>query len=190
MTSLLHGHQVSAGRHQPAVGLVTPPPSDRRLGVHTRSPCPPQNATWADVDMRWWLLGAHGGAGVSSLIRCGVGGADAERHWPQHGHVAMVARRTACGLEWARDAARQHAAGCAPGGVILAGLVVIADAPGRCPARLEKFLNLISGAFPHVWEVPWVEEWRLSAHTEVLPMPPAAKHLRRDLQALVGASAP
>ena len=135
-----------------------------------------------------WLLGAHGGAGVTSLLRAGSGGHDAVRAWPRDGLVVLVARRTAYGLEWARDAARQYASGCAPAGVALAGLVVVADAPGRAPARVQNFLDLISAAFPRLWEVPWVEQWRLAGYAEPLPTPPAVRQLSNDLQALRGAS--
>lgn len=175
----------------PVPGLVTPPPADRRLGVRTTT-VPTQDDTAASLvaDAAWWLLGAHGGAGVTSLRRCGVSGLDAERLWPLHGRVVVVARRTASSLEWARDAARQHAAGCTSDGVTLTGLAVVADAPGRCPARLEQFLSLVSGAFARTWEVPWVEEWRLAGHAESMPMPPAAKQLNDDMQRLVSVCEP
>lgn len=165
--------------------LVSPPTLQRRLPVRPasvsgrfRNPSPSTGG--------WSLLAAHGGAGVSSLQRSGAGGEDAQRIWPSSGLVVVVARRTAYGLEWARDAARQHASGCAPAGVELAGLVVVADAPGRVPKRLAAFLDLVCGAYPRVWEVPWVEEWRLAGHGEPLPTPPAVQQLHIDMQALTG----
>jgi hypothetical protein len=99
-----------------------------------------------------------------------------------------VARRSAHGLEWARDAARQHASGGVSTGVVLAGLVVVADAPGGTPRRISRFLDLVAAAYPRVWEIPWVEEWRLAGHAEPLPLPPAARQLGEDMRALVGAS--
>jgi len=170
----------------PAPGLVTSPHSDRRLPAWPAGPLR-KRARGAAGDADWWLLGAHGGAGVTSLRRAGVGGADAERRWPACGPVVVVTRRSGVGLEWARDAARQHASGGTPDDVLLAGLVVVADAPGRTPARLARFLQLITAAYPRVWEVPWVEEWRLAGHDEPLPTPPAVRQLGEDMQALIGA---
>jgi len=170
----------------PAPGLVTSPPLDRRLPAwpaDSRRNRPRGTAPAAD----WWLLGAHGGAGVTSLRRAGVGGADAERRWPGRGPVVVVTRRSGVGLEWARDTARQHASGDTPEDVVLAGLVVVADAPGRTPARLARFLQLVTAAYPRVWEVPWVEEWRLAGHAEPLPAPPAVRQLGEDMQALIDA---
>jgi hypothetical protein len=136
----------------------------------------------------WWLFGVHGGAGVTSLIRAGVGGVDAGGVWPAAAAVVVTAaRRTAYGLEWARDAARQHASGGVPGDVELAGLVVVADAPGRMPRRIARFLDLVAAAYPRVWEIPWVEEWRLAGHGEPLPLPAAARQLDKDMQALIRA---
>ncbi len=65
--------------------------------------------------------------------------------------------------------------------------MVVADAPGRTPRRIARFLDLVCAAFPRVWEVPWVEEWRLAGHAEPLPMPPAVRQLEQDLRALAGA---
>ena len=170
---------------QPAPMLVTPPGLERRLPVRPASVSGRRKNT-SPATGGWSLLAAHGGAGVSSLQRAGAGGEDAQRIWPSTGLVVVVARRTAYGLEWARDAARQHASGCAPAAVELAGLVVVADAPGRAPKRLAAFLDLVCGAYPRVWEVPWVEEWRLAGYAEPLPTPPAVQQLHKDMQALTG----
>jgi len=165
---------------------VTPPGTARRLTFQSAR-ARLLTDTARGGERSWWLLPVHGGAGVSSLIRAGAGGGDAGRSWPTGGVVTAVARRSAYGLEWARDAARQHASGDVPDGVVLAGLVVVADAPGRAPRRLARFLDLICGAYPRVWEVPWVEEWRLAGHAEPLAPPPSVRQLRDDMQALTGA---
>lgn len=187
-TSLVDGQgPVLAGGapfQNPTPMLVSAPQVDRRLPVAMP---PGRLSAGKNARADLWLLGAHGGAGVTSLLRAGVAAGDARREWPTFGVVVLVARRTAYGLEWARDAARQHASGGAPEGLSLAGLVVVADAPGRTPARVKQFLGLVAGAFPQVWEVPWVEEWRLAGHAEPLPLPPAVRQLDRDMQALLGA---
>ena len=167
--------------------LVSPPP-ERRLPLQTRAP---KHGNSGDTEAQgdWWLLAVQGGAGVSCLRRAGVAARDAERCWPAEGLVVVVARRTAYGLEWARDAARQSASGEVPPGVLLAGLAVVADAPGRTPRRIARFLDLVGAAYPRVWEVPWVEEWRLAGQDEPLPLPPAARQLDRDMQKLTNRSA-
>ena len=43
----------------------------------------------------------------------------------------------------------------------LHGLVLIADAPGKLPKPLKDFAQVVSGAVPRVWHLPWVEAWRL-----------------------------
>ncbi len=130
----------------------------------------------------WWWLGVHGGAGVSTLERAVPGGMDANRAWPasvKPQPVVLVARSNAHGLRAAQNAAQQWASGMV-GGVELLGLVVVADAPGRRPRTLRDQARLVSGAVPRLWEIPWVEPWRLgeppSAH-----LPKECASLARDL---------
>ena len=136
------------------------------------------------------LLAAHGGAGVSCLLRAGLdaaGGHDADRRWPATGPVLLVARTSTHGLERARDLARQHTANSAgPAGtggpdVWLVGLVLIADAPGRLPARIAGLADLVSGGFSRNWQVPWLPQWRLASAGEPLPVHPDVARLIRDL---------
>jgi len=136
------------------------------------------------------LLAAHGGAGVSSLLRAGLaatGVVDVERTWPERGAVMLAARTSVSGLEAARDLARRHAAGEVGLDVTLLGLVLIADAPGRLPPQLHELADLVAGGFLHVWQVPWLTEWRLAATTEPLPAHPETTRLITDLRALTGA---
>lgn len=154
----------------PVPGLVSPPPADRTLGA---------SAHRIDAVA---LLGAHGGAGVTSLLRAGLDrvAVDAGRCWPRAGLVLLVARTSTSGLEWARDLARQHASGRA-GDVELVGLVLVPDAPGRLPARTGGLRDLVSGAFSRTWHLPWIEPWRLAATAEPLPAHPAVQHLLAEL---------
>jgi hypothetical protein len=148
------------------------------------------------------LLAAHGGAGVSCLLRAGLdaaGGHDADRRWPAAGPVLLVARTSTHGLESARDLARQQTADNAPhlgvggaGGpdVRLVGLVLIADAPGRLPARIAGLADLVSGGFSRCWQVPWLPQWRLASAGERLPVHPEVARLIRDLQHSTPVTAP
>ena len=163
-------HEAAPGLSLPAPGLVSAPPAGRML-----SSCAQPAGTVA-------LLGAHGGAGVTSLLRAGLDqvAVDADRCWPRAGSVLLVARTSTSGLEWARDLARQHASGRA-GEVELLGLVLVPDAPGRLPARISGLRDLVSGAFGRTWHLPWLEPWRLAASTEPLPAHPAVQQLLAEL---------
>lgn len=131
---------------------------------------------------RWWWLGCHGGAGVSTLCQAVPGGTEAGRYWPMvpgtTPAVVLVARTSASGLLAAQTAARQWASGSLPSPVRVLGLVAVADAPGRLPGPLRDLLRLVSGGVPHVWRVPWTEAWRLGASA------PAPADLARDLHKL------
>jgi len=172
-------HPAASSLSLPLMGLVTPPPTTRRLEA--------ASAPVAGLA----LLGAHGGAGVSSLLRAGLDevAVDAGRRWPMAGAVVLVARTSVCGLEWARDLARQHASGSA-GGAELLGLVLVPDAPGRLPARITGLRDLVTGAFARTWRLPWLEEWRLATATEVLPSHPAVQHLTAELAGIPQQSHP
>jgi hypothetical protein len=50
--------------------------------------------------------------------------------------------------------------------------------------------DLVCGAFTRIWHVPWLEEWRLAAATEALPIHPEVARLITDLRGLITASAP
>ncbi|WP_436775623.1 DUF6668 family protein [Yinghuangia sp. YIM S09857] len=142
----------------------------------------------------WWWVGCHGGAGASTLAAA-VGGVDAgPRGWPVHpdqgrSRVLLVARSHARGLEAAQLASRQWASGVV-GNVDLLGLVVVADAPGRLPRKLQQWLKLVAGGVPHMWTVPWHEPWRLGEPVEAETSPKEVVRLGRQLaQALGGAGA-
>lgn len=109
-----------------------------------------------------WVVGAHGGAGESTLAGLGDDWLPAEHAWPGcplPGRCVLTARTSATGLLAARAALRQWAAGDAP--VDLAGLVLLADAPGRLPGPLRDLAALVAGGAPRCWSIPWVEAWRL-----------------------------
>lgn len=122
----------------------------------------------------WWV-GAHGGAGESTLAALDGGWQAAGHCWPAPstpGLVApcvLVARTHADGLLAAQRALQQWASSGAGPGVRLLGLVLVADAPGRLPVPLRDLVKVISGGAPRVWEVPWVEAWRFGTPEENVP---------------------
>ena len=170
----------------PEQASTSPAPPGRQLAA-AHGPANGTDSTTRRPPCR--LLAVHGGAGVSSLLRAGLteaGAVDAHRSWPQAGPVLLVARTSVGALERVRDAARRHAAGaCAD--VELLGLVLLADAPGRLPSRVGALADLVCGAFPRVWLIPWLEEWRLAARNEPLPVHPEVARLCTDVRALIGA---
>ena len=103
----------------------------------------------------WWL-GAHGGAGTTTLRTAAGTGQDCGQDWPAApaGAVLLVARTHFAGLRAARQRLREH------GPAAFRGLVLVPDAPGRLPRVLRQQVQVLSGAAPRLWEVPWVEAWR------------------------------
>ena len=130
----------------------------------------------------WWL-GAHGGAGESTLEELFSGSRAADHSWPltaanvPPARVVLAARTHAHGLKAAQCAIREWAAGDAQ--VLLLGLVLIADAPGRLPHGLRQLADLIAGGVPAVWSLPWIEAWRVgeppAPHNAPKVVAPAAR---------------
>lgn len=139
---------------------------------------------WAPL----WVVGAHGGAGETSLASLLPGAIPTHHGWPQvNGQVlpvVVVARSNAAGLNAAQRAAQQWAAGLVPG-VDLLGLVVMQDAPGRLPKALRDRQQVIAGGFPRSWSVPWIESWRLSDLVTPAAVPREARRVVDELTALI-----
>lgn len=125
-------------------------------------------------DALWWV-GTHGGSGVTTLEHLVPGSVTAGRAWPAPvsgiAHCVLVARTNLTGLRAAQTAMTQWAAGAAPDGVQVHGLVVIADAPGRLPRPLRDFLAVLRGGVHQLWHLQWVEAWR-TAPAASLPRAP------------------
>lgn len=155
--------------------------------------CLPRRALAPSEHAAVWWLGAHGGAGESTLQEMFRGSRAAAHAWPlapagqPPARVVLVARTHAHGLVAAQLAIRDWAAGEAAAGLL--GLVLIADAPGRLPHALRQLASLIAGAAPAVWTVPWVEAWRVGDPPGPSNAPKVVSRLLCDLQALTGAPA-
>ena len=122
-----------------------------------------------------WVVGAHGGAGESTLAGLAPGWAAASHAWPDAPAppwCLLTARTSTSGLLAAQASLRQWAAGDTP--VRLAGLVLLADAPGTLPRPLRDLAQLIAGGAPRCWLLPWIERWR---HGDL--------HITRDVARLI-----
>ncbi|WP_343062746.1 DUF6668 family protein [Actinomadura verrucosospora] len=138
-----------------------------------------------------WLSSCHGGAGASTLAALLPACGSAGRYWPVpvpqgRSRVLLVARGHASGLLAAQAAMRQWAARGLPS-VQLLGLAVVADAPGKRPKPLADLLQLITGGVPRVWDLPWVEGFRLGEPPNAVKLPAAYSRLIRDMAGAISA---
>ncbi len=127
-----------------------------------------------------WLLGAHGGAAVSTLTASLAWAGDSGRAWPSGGHgdsplVAVVARTHAAGLRAAHDRAMAHLAALTPDPVQLLGLILVADTDRRPSQQLRREITRVCSVFDHVWHIGWVEPWRHMCPDELPAWGPRAQ---------------
>ena len=159
----------------PLVGMIEPDAADR-LDRHTMSGS-------ASV----WITGVHGGAGESRIADILDGARVTDHCWPvlldgATPRVLLVCRADMRGLTAARSALIQWASGAAPD-VDLLGLAVLADAPGKTPKELRGFTSIVGGGAPRLWNLPWVESWRLG-HSTAAPTSREYQRFITDLAAL------
>ena len=166
-------------RVAPQAGLV-PPTRDGSLGRRTVHD--------ADEVSVWWL-GAHGGAGETTLEELLPHSRAADHQWPlvredalRPALVVLVARTSMRGLRAAQAAATEWAAGNVA--VELSGLVLIADAPGRLPKPLRDFAAVVGGGVPTVWRVPWIESWRTLEAVSPEAAPSEVRRLLDDVRTI------
>lgn len=136
-----------------------------------------------------WLVGAHGGAGESTLAELDGAWAAGSHAWPsahdgRPAQVVIVARTSARGLLAAKAAAKQWASGLVRD-VELLGLVLTADAPGRLPKPLRELARVVGGGYPRTWHVPWVESWRLGDEPSLDGAPREVRRTVDDLRTLL-----
>lgn len=121
-----------------------------------------------------WLLGAHGGAGTSTLARVLAPAAECDGRWPapfpaESPFVILIARETVPGLVKAQDLLRQHAAGLAGSSRVL-GLVTVADRPtGRMPTAVRQTRDIAAALVEHAWRLGWIESYPRTADLAHLP---------------------
>lgn len=124
----------------------------------------------SDQGIGW--IGAHGGAGASTLTRL-LGGTDVGCRWPdpaigEPARVAVVGRTGLDGLRAVSRALNAMREGRHPAGMWLVGVVLIADAPGRLPAPLLGRIRLLRAIAP-VHRVPWIPSFRVGVEPRQLP---------------------
>lgn len=117
-------------------------------------------------------IGAHGGAGASTLARL-LGGTDIGCRWPdarlgEPARVLLTGRTNVDGLRAVSRALRVLQEGRHPAGMRLLGVVLMADAPGRLPAPLAGRISAMRGIAP-VHRVPWIPALRQGERPRSLP---------------------
>ena len=164
------------------MGVISAAVTAGAVGAGTELPAPPGAAQ----ALLW--LSAHGGSGVTTLqAATGLGGDNtyllpvAEGLCPVL--MLVVARTHAHGLLCAQQLAVQAASSddLASATYHLAGLVLVADAPGKLPKPLAELAHLISGGYPRTWRVPYVEAWRLGEPPSAANTPKVVARIGQDL---------
>lgn len=96
----------------------------------------------------WAVMGAHGGAGASTLAQWWPQAADSAGAWPGCPDttqvVVLAARMSMSGLVAAAMRLREWHAQLAPPGVVVLGLVLTPARPGRIPAPVGRFLDIVA----------------------------------------------
>lgn len=157
-------------------------PSAPQLGVPVvEGGLPIRSADPASHDGTVAVLGCSGGSGESSLAT--ILDAHACGHaWPPGGPVVLCARTTATGLQAAQAALAQWAAGAVSVDVL--GLALVRDTPGRRPKPLRDLERIVGSGAPHVWEIPWIAQWRNDA-ARIDTAPRQVKSFIADVQTLL-----
>ena len=142
---------------------LTPQPGVAAPGADQQ--LPRRLLTRGELSTLVWWVGAHGGAGETSLERLLTGSRAADHAWPispdraRPARTILIARTSYTGLTAAQRALRDWGSGSVS--VELLGLVLIADAPGKLPKELRALVDLIDGAAPGAtWLLPWQPDWR------------------------------
>lgn len=152
----------------PAAAGLRIPTADEAAPVHAAPIAPADQNRPPAI----WLLGAHGGAGVTTLEESWAPAGDCLGGWPSADadpYTVIVCRTHARGLEAAHILLRQARAGHI-GRARLVGLVTVADAPGKLPAKLRHRLRVVQAAAPNTWSIPWIGDLRLTTADTPLPV--------------------
>lgn len=133
-----------------------------------------------------WIVGTHGGAGETTLAQLLPDAIATGHRWPVGGlgaPVILAARTHMPGLLAAQRAVMEWASGSAP--VALAGIVLVADAPGKLPRPLRDFAQVVTGGAPNTWSLPWVEDWRLGIPPDRATAPGPIRTVLEDITSTI-----
>ncbi len=157
-------------------------------------PLPVREVTGAELSVRCWFLGAHGGAGESTLTLLFAGFGSADHAWPvgppgcARTRVVLCARTSFWGMAAAMRVAGQWEAERLRARVEMPlGLVLVADRPGRLPKQLEAFAHHLGSAAANTWRLPWVDAWAAGEVPCAANSPMEAYALRVGLSAALAA---
>ncbi|MFR9769376.1 hypothetical protein [Nocardia sp. SC052] len=139
------------------------------------------------------VLGAHGGAGASTLARWWAPAADTGLAWPASPRttqrVIVAARLCMPGLTAAADRLREWHAGLAPDGVQVIGLVLTAARPGQVPMVVRRYRSVVAQLVEHVYQIAWHDELLSCELTDLAqyvpfgPQPPRRSRLTEAVPA-------
>ncbi|MGW5440540.1 DUF6668 family protein [Nocardia asteroides] len=108
------------------------------------------------------ILGAHGGAGASTLAAWWAPAADSGRCWPASTEttqlVVIAARLCLPGLISCAERLREWHADLTPDGVQVLGVVLTAVRPGRVPRPVRRYRAVVEDLAPVVWQIGWHDE--------------------------------
>lgn len=137
------------------------------------------------------IVGAHGGAGTSTLARWWAPAADCGQSWPGSvqttQRVVVAARLCLPGLVACADRLREWHVGTAPGGVEIVGVVLSAARPGRVPAPVRRYRAVVEDLAEQVWDIGWHDELierELAELAEFSPFDPVPQRRARLTQAV------
>ncbi|TLF72432.1 hypothetical protein [Nocardia cyriacigeorgica] len=139
------------------------------------------------------VMGAHGGAGASTLARWWAPAADTGLAWPASPattrYVLVAARLCMPGLTAAADRLREWHAGLAPDGVTVIGLVLTPTRPGRIPSVVRRYRGVVADLVERVYDIGWHDELleceldELAEYQPTDPPPPRRTRLREAVPA-------
>ncbi|MBF6135137.1 hypothetical protein IU501_19285 [Nocardia otitidiscaviarum] len=120
-----------------------------------------------------WLVGVHGGAGVTSLAASMSWAGDAGRRWPgrigllhdmDSPLVVLVARTHMSGVNALEYALLSHQNDATPAGSRLVGVVTVADSARPLPESVARRRQVVEARAvdmgARAWRLNWIEPWR------------------------------
>ncbi len=147
-----------------AVTIVVRPRPRRLAGIpEIADGLPRRELTGEQRLVPVWCVGAHGGAGCSSVAGLMAPVGDGGVAWPiapdgERARVLLVARESYTGLSAARRALTEWVGGRVP--VALEGVLLVAAQPGGTPKQLRELSELVrSQANSAVWRLGWQRAW-------------------------------